>query len=103
MKKMLDVCGCLALVAASGLCAYPVAAQDAKMRHVEDYTCKDVMRETGRNREVAIAFLHGYLVGKSARQTFDAGVLAKETNAFMEQCLDHPNDSAAATMLKIKG
>jgi HdeA/HdeB family len=92
----------LVLAFAAGLSAHSAAAQDTKMRNVSDYTCKDVMRETGRNREVAIAFLHGYLLGKSGAQVVDVDAFGKQTNAFIEHCLDHPNDSAAATMLKIK-
>ena len=33
-------------------------------RSIEQYTCKDVMREHGGNRDVTIAFLHGYLLAK---------------------------------------
>jgi len=91
------------LVLAAVLSAGRAAAQDAKMRTVDEYTCKDVMRETGRNREVAIAFLHGYLLGKSGAKAVDLNAFGKQTAAFIEQCLDHPNDGAAATMLKIKG
>ncbi len=102
MRQKATLIALLGLTIASALYATPVGAQEASMRRVEEYTCKDVMRESGANREVAIAFLHGYLLGKSERQIVDVGAFAKETKAFMEQCLDHPNDSAAATMLKIK-
>ena len=91
------------LVLAAGLSADPAAAQERNMRSVDEYTCKDVMRETGRNREVAIAFLHGYLLGKSGVQAFDLDAFGKQTAAFIERCLDHPNDGAVATMLKMKG
>src|SRR5690242_7832783 len=102
MRQIAMTASGLLLVLAAGL-SNPASAQDTKTRSVDDYTCKDVMRETGRNREVAIAFLHGYLLGKSGAQAFDLDAFGKQTNAFIEQCLDHPNDGAAATMLKIKG
>jgi hypothetical protein len=60
------------------------------------------MRETGSNREVAIAFLHGYLLGKSGGQKFDVQILSKQSDAFTELCLDNPNESAAAAMAKAK-
>ena len=88
--------------AAAALMPLTAAAQDAK-RTVEQYKCKDILRETGSNREVAIAFLHGYLLGKSGSQSFDLQSLAKQTDAFVELCLDNPNESASAAMNKVKG
>lgn len=80
-----------------------VVAQTAADRSVEQYTCKDVMRESGGNRDVAIAFLHGYLVGKSGTSKFNLDTLRKQTDAFIEQCLDNPNAKAQDIMMKIKG
>jgi len=40
------------------------AAQSTNIRTTDQYTCKDVMREHGDNRDVTIAFLHGFLLGK---------------------------------------
>jgi hypothetical protein len=80
-----------------------VLAQTPADRTVEQYTCKDIMRESGRNRDVAIAFLHGYLVGKSGTSKFNLETLTKQSNAFIEQCLDNPNAKAEDVMVKIKG
>ena len=46
--------------------ASPVGAwaQDAKSRTVEQYSCKDVMREHGGNRDVTIAFSSWLPIGK---------------------------------------
>lgn len=59
-------------IMASGLAVLFVAsgagvalAQSNTARTVDQYSCKDVMREHGGNRDVTIAFLHGYLLGKS--------------------------------------
>lgn len=92
----------LFVAAAAVLVPLTAAAQDSK-RTVDQYKCKDILRESGSNREVAIAFLHGYLLGKSGTQTFDLQTLAKQTDAFIEWCLDNPNESAAAAMTKVKG
>jgi len=88
-----------AVLASSG----PIPAQDANSRTVDQYTCKDVMREHGGNRDVTIAFLHGYLLGKSGRATFNIDELHKQTSAFIERCLDNPGERAVDTMAKIKG
>jgi hypothetical protein len=66
------------------------------------YKCKDVMREPDENRAVAIAFLHGYLLGKSGDSKFNIEALEKQTDAFIEQCLDSPQAKAEDVMLKLK-
>ena len=80
-----------------------LSAQDANGRAVDQYTCKDVMREHGGNRDVTVAFLHGYLLGKSGRSTFNLDELHKQTSAFIERCLDNPAERAVDAMAKIKG
>ena len=82
--------------------AESVAAQTATDRTVELFTCKDVMREPNTSREVAIAFLHGYLLGKSGDSKFNVEVLERQTNAFIEECLDNPQGKAADVMAKLK-
>ena len=78
------------------------SAQDAKDRTVEQYTCKDVIRESGADRDVAIAFLHGFLLGKSGGSKFNFDVLHKQSNAFIERCLDSLSERAVDTMSKVK-
>lgn len=71
-------------------------------RTVEQYTCKDILREAGSSRDVAIAFLHGYLLGKSGSSKFNIDTLQKQTDAFTERCLDNPKDKAEDVMMQIK-
>jgi hypothetical protein len=78
------------------------AAQTSTDRAVELFTCKDVMRKPDTNREVAIAFLHGYLLGRSGGSIFNVEALEKQTGAFIEQCLDNPKDNAVDVMAKLK-
>ena len=76
--------------------------QDKGDRAVEQYSCKDVMRESGSNRDVAIAFLHGYLLGKSGGSAFNVETLRKQTDAFIERCLDNPAQRAVDAMTGVK-
>jgi hypothetical protein len=78
-------------------------AQGAADRTTDQYTCKDVMRETGMGRDVAIAFVHGIFLGKSGGNKFNVEVLSKQTDAFIERCLDNPNEKAMDAMTKVKG
>lgn len=93
--------GTAALLAGVGLT--PTSAQKAETRSVEQFACKDVMREHGADRDVAIAFLHGFLLGKSGRSTFDRAVLQRQTKDFIERCLDNPKEKAVDVMTKVKG
>jgi hypothetical protein len=94
------LCGAILLTVSSSRLIW---AQDSTARTVDQYACKDVMREHGGNRDVTIAFLHGYLLGKSGSSTFNIDELHKQTSAFIERCLDNPGDRAVDVMAKIKG
>jgi hypothetical protein len=77
-------------------------AQDNLNRTVEQYKCRDVMREAGANRDIAIAFLHGYLLGKSGSQNFNLDDLHKQTTNFIEHCLSNPDGQAVDSMMAVK-
>ena len=87
----------------TGISSWPTTAQQTKTRSVEQYTCKDIMREHGADRDVAIAFLHGFLLGRSGISTFDRDALHRQTNDFIERCLDNPGEKAVDIMAKVKG
>ena len=80
----------------------PASAQDAKDRSIEQYLCKDVVRESGVDRDVAIAFLHGFLLGKSGSAKFNLDALHKQSSDFIERCLDNPGERALDAMAKVK-
>ena len=80
----------------------PASAQDTKDRTIEQYVCKDVMRDSGANRDVAIAFLHGFLLGKSGSSKFNLDMLHKQTADFIERCLANPDEKAMDSMSKVK-
>ena len=90
------LCGVLLLPVAS------VAQDKAEQRTVEEYSCKDIMRETGPQRGMATAFLHGFFLGKSGNSSFNLEVLTKQTDAFINLCLDNPKEKAISIMKKAK-
>jgi hypothetical protein len=96
--------GIVALLLASALVCgvVPAFSQASSEREIERFTCKDVMREPNTSREVAIAFLHGYLLGKSGASKFDVDLLKAQTDWFIDQCLDHPGEKAIEVMVKLK-
>jgi hypothetical protein len=90
------------LAAALACAAGPLYAQDNLDRTVDQYKCRDVMREAGANRDIAIAFLHGYLLGKSGSQNFNLDALHKQTAGFVEHCLSNPDGKAVDSMTAVK-
>jgi HdeA/HdeB family protein len=92
-----------AMILVAGLGLGRTSAQGVNSRSIEQYTCKDVMREHGANRDVTIAFLHGFLLGKSGGSKFDLDILHKQTSDFIERCLDNPAEKAVDAMAKVKG
>jgi hypothetical protein len=92
-----------ALVAVAWLCGpSDVSAQDVLNRTVDQYKCRDVMRESGANRDIAIAFLHGFLLGKSGSQSFNLDTLNRQTEAFLDHCLSNPDGKAVDSMIAVK-
>ena len=79
-----------------------ISAETDAERSVDQFTCKDILRESGPGRETAIAFAHGYLLGKSGTTTFNTEALEKQTDAFIERCLDNPSEKALDAMIKVK-
>ena len=76
-------------------------AQNQSDRTVEQYLCKDIMRESGADRDSAITFLHAFLLGKSGSSRFNLDVLQRRTDAFIDRCLEHPNEKAISVMLVV--
>lgn len=60
------------------------------------------MREAGANRDIAVAFLHGFLLGKSGSQSFNLDALHKQTEKFVEHCLSNPDGKAVDSMMSLK-
>jgi len=93
----------IATVVYAGWASSSALAQGGKDRMIEQYTCKDIMRESGPSRDVAIAFLRGFLLGKSGGTKFNIDVLHKQSDEFVEHCLANPDEKAMETMSRIIG
>jgi HdeA/HdeB family len=96
-------CRTAMIVLVAGL-SVPLAlrAQDSKDRTVDQYKCRDVIRESGPNRDIAIAFLHGFLLGKSGAGGFNLDTLHNQTESFVERCLSNPDEKAVEAMTAVK-
>jgi hypothetical protein len=82
----------------SALAAEP-PSQNA--RDLRSNTCKDVMRLSGQDRDVALAVAHGYVLGKKGTTKYEIDNLAQITDKFIDYCLDNPQENALAAFEKI--
>jgi HdeA/HdeB family protein len=89
-----------AVLLLAGLAA--AGGQEQRNRNVGQYLCRDVMRDSGTNRDVAIAFLHGYLLARSGSTDFNLDDLHTQTEAFIELCLSNPDQKAVEAMAAVK-
>lgn len=86
---------CAATLVACSLAGTEVlAAEGQSQRDLTAYACKDVMRLSGEDREIALALVHGYVLGKKGTTRYEIEALAQITDRFVDYCLDHPTENA---------
>ena len=78
-----------------------LAAEPSSVRDMKSHSCKDVMRLSGEDREIALALTHGYVLGRKNTTRYEIEVLAEITDKFIEYCLDHPTHNALESFEKI--
>ena len=81
--------------------ATTIAAEPSKLKDLNDLLCKEVMILSGVDRDLSIAFAHGYMLGKNKTTQYEIDRLAKITDAFIDYCLDHPTEKALASFEKV--
>jgi len=75
-----------------------VSAEADISKDLTNFICKDLMRTSGEDRDIALAFAHGYLLGKKGTTTYSPSKLGEATDEFIETCLDNPNANALKTL-----
>lgn len=93
----------LAFVATAALVALAGAGGSAVAEESDlgSSSCKDVMRMSGEDRDVALAFVHGYALGKKGTTRYDVEKLSEITDRFLDYCLDHPAENALRSFEKV--
>lgn len=92
-----------AVLISTSFAAFSSSAMAAETddKDLNDYSCKDVMRFSGEHREVAIALLHGYFLGKQGKTAFNTDTLSGRTDKFIDHCLDNPTVKALDSMASV--
>ena len=78
-----------------------LAEEPSTQKDLSAFQCKDLMRLSGSEREYALAFVHGYRLGKMNTTQYDIEALAAITDKFIDHCLDNPNDNALESFEKL--
>ena len=91
----------LSALSFAGPNALAADAPGQNARDLKNNSCKDVMRLSGQDRDVAVAMAHGYVLGKKGTTKFEIDNLTQITDKFFDYCLDHPNDNALAAFEKV--
>jgi len=87
--------------AAAGVAALALPST-ADQKGVDTFTCKDVMRSGDTDRDTTIAFLHGFLLAKAGGSKIDVEAMSKQTDSFVERCLDNPAEKAIDALAAVK-
>ena len=91
----------LAALSCAGTNVFAAEPSGATGNDLRSNSCKDVMRLSGADRDIAVAFVHGYVLGKKDTTRFDIDKLAEITDRFLDYCLDHPTENALQSFEKI--
>jgi len=74
--------------------ATALAAEQPQERDLGKFQCKEVMILSGQDRDIAVAFAHGYVLGKKGTTKYDVDALGRITDKFFDYCLDNPKANA---------
>ena len=97
LKRIHRVAAAVSMTALLSVAATAMAADKPETKDLKDFSCKDVMILSGEDRDISIAFAHGYMLGKNDTTKYEIDKLAKITDAFIDYCLDHPTEKALAS------
>jgi hypothetical protein len=73
------------------------AQTSRSVRDLSTVTCKEIMGADDRERELSMAYMHGYINGKANRTTLDLDKNAAITDKVREYCLSNPTAKFAKT------
>ncbi|WP_163341022.1 HdeA/HdeB family chaperone [Desulfopila sp. IMCC35008] len=88
-KKMVS----LLVLGASMFMVLPVWANEPTVENkidITELTCKELMRGNDSDREIGLAFYHGFLAGKKNNQTLDLHAAFLLTDSVKDYCLSNP-------------
>jgi hypothetical protein len=98
------------LLAILALASAPVAhaeTSDAPEKNprldVEGMSCRYLLESGGSERDLLLAFLHGYVAGKSAGEAQDVVEMAETTDRVIGWCIDNPGQTVIKSFAEARG
>jgi hypothetical protein len=89
VKKLMSLC-----VLGAVLVAMPALADTMKSEEpvidIAKLTCKELMSGNDTDREVGIAYFHGFIAGKANRNALDVYAAGASTDKVTDYCLSNP-------------
>ena len=101
LKRNNRIVATVSMMGLLAVAAPTMAADEPATKDLNDFSCKDVMILSGADRDISIAFVHGYMLGKVKTTKYEIDKLANITDAFLDYCLDHPAEKALASFEKV--
>jgi hypothetical protein len=99
VKKLL-----LVLIIGVALAAVPAWSEEGKLSEnaidIGKLTCKELMSGSDIDREVGIAFFHGYMAGKKNQETIDLPAASARSDKVKDFCLSNPTSTVMDGFLK---
>jgi hypothetical protein len=86
------------------LLALPAWGQEAKPAEqkldIGKMTCKELMAGNDTDREVGLAYFHGFVAGTKNQQNLDINATAAQTDRVKDYCLSNPTSTVLDAFAK---
>jgi len=99
VKKFMSVFVLGALFAALPVLAETISSEN-QVIELDKLTCKELMRGNDTDREVGVAYYHGFLAGKANRLELDVYAAGALTDKVMDYCLSNPTSTVMDAFTK---
>ncbi len=94
--RVLVLVVCMLILGVS-ITALPVwgqeATPDTQKLDMAKMTCKELMAGNDEDREVGIAYMHGFFAGKKGNSVIDIAALTAQTDRVRDYCLSNPSST----------
>jgi hypothetical protein len=70
---------------------------------VDQWTCGDMLRETGDSRDFTMIYLHGFISGLKSEMVMDTVELTAATDRILDICIADPKSNLLKAFEKARG
>ena len=70
---------------------------------IDEWTCGDMLRETGDSRDFTMIYMHGFISGKKSEMVMDTLELTQATDRLLDICIADPSANLLKSFEKARG